>query len=386
MKIVYVGETGCSDSDFPLIKSLQEKGVEIYAYFMVNKGNARKGLFNIDLFRKDSIIPLSAYSYFDRYKSYFDMKNIFVVNNYHYSRRYWQYWLMWIKLQYHINKIEPDLIHLTWPLIREQKVLYYLKVKKILTVHDPIPHSGQFNKLNERNRIKAFRNVNGYVLLSSKYKEEFCANYSIDVNRICVNKMGEFDHLTLLRRSSKSSVSPYILYIGQIQPHKGVDLLLEAMLKVHSVYPSVKLVVAGKGNFYFDMKKYEKLNYIEFRNYYIPVEDMVDLLCNSMFAVCPYKDATQSGVVQTAFSIGTPLIVTNTGDMATVVQNGVTGVVIEPNNVDSLVSAINSLIGSPEILEKYKKNISDIWKKKQDWSPIADTYIEFYKKILCVNY
>jgi glycosyltransferase involved in cell wall biosynthesis len=39
-----------------------------------------------------------------------------------------------------------------------------------------------------------------------------------------------------------------------------VDLLLEAMKKVHEKHPNWRLVVAGGGKMYFDISEYEKLD------------------------------------------------------------------------------------------------------------------------------
>lgn len=82
----------------------------------------------------------------------------------------------------------------------------------------------------------------------------------------------------------------------------------------------MNLVIAGGGQIYFDFKPYENLNYIKLINEYIPISSLSGLLQNALFAVCPYKDATQSGVVQMAFSANVPLIVTNVGDLPNAVK------------------------------------------------------------------
>lgn len=384
MKIIYFGTPGCSDNDFPLIKALQEKGVDVFSFFYTNQITAHSCLFNITLFPKDAIIPMSKYEGLDIYRSYFDMNKCYIINNYHYGRRYWQYWLMWIKVFLQIRKIDADLIHMTWPFERVQKILYWLRQKKVLTVHDPIPHSSQRNGRNEKNRLLAFKKAQGYVLLSTALLESFCDSYHVDKDRICVNKMGWFDHLGFLTSINDwvCQYKPFVLYFGQIQSHKGIDVLMKAMVEVHKTNPNVKLVVAGKGNFYFDLSPYDNLDYIQIINRYITTDEMASLFGNCQFAVLPYIDATQSGVVQTAFSLGTPLVVTSVGDLPDSVKDDVFGKVIPPNDVNSLVDAIRYLLDNPKALLEYKKNIENIWMKNQDWGPIADVYIDFYNRIV----
>lgn len=389
MKIVYMGFTGCADSDFPLIRSLQLQGMYVYSYFYICKHNSKSGLFNIKLRKDDAIIPASQYEELNIYKDYLDLTKMFIINHYYLSRRTLKYWIMgsmWRKVFRHMKTHEAKIMHLTWPLTGGQKVLYNLNMKFVLTVHDPFPHSGQYSSKGESDRIEAFKKADGLVLLSTPHLKSFCENYHVPEKKILINKMGEFDHLKLLQSSNPlKNRKPYLLYIGQIQEHKGIDILLEAMVKTHLKYPNVKLIVAGKGQFPFDISPYESLDYIEFRNYYIEVKEMVELLLNSQFAICPYKDATQSGVVQTAFSLDVPLIVTNVGDLPLSVQDGVTGKVVPPCDVNALSDAMNDLLGHPEQLDSYKKNIEEIWRKGQRWEPIAQKYIEEYKKIISNN-
>ena len=44
-----------------------------------------------------------------------------------------------------------------------------------------------------------------------------------------------------------------------IKKYKGIEYLLESMLSVHKSCPDLKLIVAGSGDFYFDVEKYNLL-------------------------------------------------------------------------------------------------------------------------------
>lgn len=389
MRIIYFGTTGCADSDFPLIRAFHKQGIEVYSYFYVEKSNCKSGLFNVGLKHKNGIISATEYEGLSIYKNYLDLTKVFVVNRYFDSRGQWQFWFygnLWKKVFRHMKKRKAQLFHATWPLYGEQKILYNLNLKIIQTVHDPFPHSGQYSQQGEIDRVEAFSHAASMVLLSTPQLESFCKNYHVDKSQILLNKMGEFDHLKLLvPYINKDSQTPYVLYVGQIQEHKGIDVLMEAMVRTHQKHPNVKLIVAGKGKFSFDVSKYSSMDYIEIRNYYVEVKEMVELLVNSMFTVCPYKDATQSGVVQTAFSLDIPLVVTNVGDLPLSVQDGVTGKVVPPCDANALSEAMNTLLEHPELLNMYKKNINDVWRKGQSWEPIAQKYIEEYKRIIFYN-
>jgi len=56
--------------------------------------------------------------------------------------------------------------------------------------------------------------------------------------------------------------------------------------------------------------------------------------------VLPYLSATQSAIVQTAFSFERPVIVTSVGGLPDVVADGVTGYVVPPQSPDTLAAAM----------------------------------------------
>ena len=85
---------------------------------------------------------------------------------------------------------------------------------------------------------------------------------------------------------------------------------MPAFVKIHDTYPDVKLIVAGGGEFCFDDSLYKNLDYIEFRHRFIPDTELIDLIKHCKFMVCPYTDATQSGVIMSAFAFNVPVLAT----------------------------------------------------------------------------
>lgn len=385
MKIIYLGSTGCSDSDFSLIKALKLKNVEVCSYFYLTHYNKRSGLFNIlELPRQDKIISASEFKELRYLGNVIDLEHTYIINNYHSRRRDWQYWLLGIKTLFHMRGQKADLFHLTWPLKLVEKIYFQLNIPKVMTVHDPIPHSGQMTKKGEKLRIFSFKKANGLVLLSSELLEEFRRTYNIPKEKITINKMGAFNFLRDIPANNPISKTPkhYILFFGQIQPHKGVDVLIEAMKIVHTKAPELSLIIAGKGKPYFDLEDLGRMTYISFINRYIDVQEVVSLLKGCLFAVCPYKDATQSGVVITSFSLDIPLIVTSVGDMPKQIIHEKTGLVVPPNDSISLSDAILELYFDREKLSYFKNNIRKEWYPTMDWNVIAEKYVTFYNHIL----
>lgn len=382
MKIIYLGSLCITDSDFPLIRELQNKGVKVISYFPLSSLNQQSGLFSINkIIEQDTIIPAKEYPEFAEYRDYINIDDMYIINNFHHRLRDFRSWKLWLKVLVHMKKQNAELIHSVWPFTYQDLLLYFLKIKKVFTVHDPFSHSGQSHWYKEFTRKLSFKKADGLVLLNKEQKSDFCKHYKIETSKTLDNIMGEFSCYRFMPQAKTIIKGDYLLFFGNIHPHKGVEYLLEAMEIVHSTYPDVKLVVAGKGSYYFDYKRFEKNDYMIFINKYITVPELVTLLKNCLFTVVPYKDATQSGVVQTAFSLNVPIVSTNVGALPEAITDRETGLLVPLCDAASLSKSILELLEDKSMLAYFKKNIEDKWRKKMSWSPIADKYLEFYKSL-----
>jgi D-inositol-3-phosphate glycosyltransferase len=137
---------------------------------------------------------------------------------------------------------------------------------------------------------------------------------------------------------------PHILFFGYIRPYKGLQLLLDAMVKIRRKI-DVRLLVAGE--FYDDKKKYlEQIERLHLQDHvivsdeYIP-NDQVGLYYAAADVVAlPYLSATQSGIVQICYHYDKPVIATDVGGLPEVVQHGRTGFVVPRNNADAFADAV----------------------------------------------
>ncbi len=58
----------------------------------------------------------------------------------------------------------------------------------------------------------------------------------------------------------------------------------------------------------------------------------------------PYTEASQSGVVSTAYGFGKPVVVTDVGSIPEIVDDGVTGLIVPPRDPAALAEAIIRLL------------------------------------------
>lgn len=385
MKIIYYSHPFFADCDFPLVKELQEKGIDVRCYMSIKYKFLRSNIIEFQKpCRRWGIYKASRFADMKLYSSCIDLDRLYFICG-DISRKWMpSSWLLWAFVFIHMLLQRADVMHITWQFVGREKILKRIPFfkKRVMTVHDPIQHSDiKGYEANENERIDSFKWADRYMLLNSGQVELFSKTYNIDRKRIMVSGLGAYNSILHVNQEGMMPIwdKPYILYFGQITPHKGIEYLLEAMKEVHKVNPEVGLIIAGGGKLYFDYSPYKDLNYVRLLNYYIGVKELVGLIRYSLFTICPYKDATQSGVVQTSLVLEKPTIVTRVGALPEMVKEGLYGIVVSPCSAQSLSDAICELLNHPEKRSQMVDNIKKQWIPSMAWDNIAEKYIELYK-------
>jgi len=169
----------------------------------------------------------------------------------------------------------------------------------------------------------------------------------------------------------------YILYFGRIIEEKGVDRLIEAA----ELLPDIPFKIVGDGPDYQPLQQVVRdrgLTNVEFLgpkwgNELFPILDsaravVVPSIWHENF---PY-------VINQAFSIGKPVIGSDRGGIPELVDNGVRGLIFDPNNVAELAACIRRLYGDPAEAKKMgdaaKAYSDDIFNDEVFYKDIMSAY------------
>ena len=385
MKVAYISGRMFSDVDLSYLMEAQK--MSDITYFLPLFRNKIKGAaINIQyLVPKYGIFKAGdVYQELRKFSVLIKSSNFFVVNSK--ASHMWNPYNLWLYARFAWMLRKYDVIHLTdFPYYYEW-FYYFFRKKIVLTVHDPIPHSSAVHNrmMIKLNRCIGFRLINHFILLNRVQKEECVRINHLQKKHIYESKLGRYDYLKIYEKECVSN-ERYILFFGQISSYKGLDYLLPAMLELHKSNPEVKLILAGKGKYHFDISVYKNLQYIEFRNRFIPDNELADLIQNAMFIACPYIDATQSGVIMSAYAFNKPVVATNVGGLPDMVVNGRHGLIVPPKSVDYLVEAMKDLCDSPMKLHQFEENIQYDYGEAGDnsWRNIAYRLSSVYNHISC---
>ena len=378
MKILYISTPSYTDTDVPLLKSLIAAGNDII-YLISIYGRVNSTLISLDDHHdKVGIYKWTDYKELGFITSYVRTDNVYVISRKN-RKSLSEAMTVCSLLQRIVDEQNPDVIHqIDLPYINMLPFLIRNRRRYVLTIHDPIPHVGESSwKLSLSRRI-IFPFIKKIIILNDVARDRFVKMYCLPNKKVYVSRLGFLDWMNQF--VSDKVKKDYILFYGRISPYKGVEYLLQSMETVHSSFPNTKLIVAGKGDFYFDISRYKASDYISFINRYIELDELSNLIYNSRFVVCPYIEATQSGVVASVLALGTPIIVTRVGALPDMVEDNVTGIIIPPKDTEALTNVITRLLSDDSLLDSMKNAICS--QKKQgnySWDSIAVLTENIYK-------
>lgn len=158
------------------------------------------------------------------------------------------------------------------------------------------------------------------------------------------------------RRSDLSS--KVILAIGRLTFQKGFDLLLNAWAMVCGEHPDWKLKIVGGGEDFEQLATLIKSLTLQNNTELIaPTNEIEVYYCNASIFVMSSRFEGLPLVLIEAKSFGLPLISFNckTGP-AEIITNNIDGILVEPDNIRELATAISLLISSPELRRRFSDN------------------------------
>jgi phosphatidylinositol alpha-mannosyltransferase len=176
-----------------------------------------------------------------------------------------------------------------------------------------------------------------------------------------------------------------ILFIGRLEKRKGLDYLLEAYKRVKSEMPNSRLIVVGPG---IRLRhKYEKrvrrkglkdvvfVGYVSYRDlprYY----KTADIVC------CPAIGWESFGIVLIeAMAVGRPIVASNIEGYASVLSDGVEGLLVPPKNAEKLAESLISLMSDESLRQQLGANG---WNRATEysWENVAQRVLDYYVRVL----
>jgi len=174
-----------------------------------------------------------------------------------------------------------------------------------------------------------------------------------------------------------------IVFVGSLSLLKGLGALLTAWNTVHEKYPDAVLNIYGKGkpeNFIHFLNKKAKAS-VKFLGYK-DCHSIIQAFTTATAAIFPTYTECFSVVPLEAMSNGCPVIYTTRASGPELINNGVNGLLVDPDDQGGIVNAICSLIEDNRLRMKFSDNGVETIKQKFNLSDSVSDHLEFYQTII----
>lgn len=269
-----------------------------------------------------------------------------------------------IKVGYDLRKQNCEIIHI-------QNFPNFAPILRFFNPHSKIVLHMHGEWLNQLDRTSIERRLRPVDLILG------CSDYITDKIRVRfpqhAHRCGTiFDGVDVQQftptNSHASRPEPQVLFVGRISPEKGLHTLMQAMNLVSERNGDVNLTLVGadhKANLDFiigvtddpriaDLRQYYDGDYrsqlceilqplarerVHFAGY-VPHDQLAERFQDASILVNPSLSESFGMSLIEAMAAGVPVVATQVGGMVDIVEDGKTGMLVEPDDADRLAEAI----------------------------------------------
>ncbi|HEX2112140.1 MAG TPA: glycosyltransferase family 4 protein [Gaiellaceae bacterium] len=186
-----------------------------------------------------------------------------------------------------------------------------------------------------------------------------------------------------------------VLFVGRLTPHKGVDRLIEALPD------DAELRIAGSAGHDPDpperdypslLRRLAARRRVEFLGA-VPESELPALYRGarvvalpSVHRTCYGRDVAVSELLGLAaleaMASGTPVVASRVGGLPEVVENGVTGFLVDPGDADQLRARLAEVLADPRLAERLGRNAREHVLERFTWAACADRCLAAYSELV----
>ena len=148
-----------------------------------------------------------------------------------------------------------------------------------------------------------------------------------------------------------------ILFPGKAQPRKGLEYLIKAQPLITQQVPHARIVIAAHGE---EIDRCRGMiadkDRVEIHEGFLTSAELSGFFQRASLVALPYLTASTSGLLNTACVFGKPVVASRVGSLAEYVEDGVTGFLVPPADIQRLADAIVRLLLDDETRRRMGEN------------------------------
>jgi glycosyltransferase involved in cell wall biosynthesis len=299
----------------------------------------------------------------------------------------------WKRLTDFVIAEHPDIVQLS--IIRFPFQRFFLRrmkrnglvLSQICHEFEPRERGRLVNRIHHRANREVFRTIDLVFLHGESNRELFHTLYP-GIARSATRSIPHGDEsLFTSGEPTAAPERPTALFFGGLRPSKGIEDLIDAWEQVRYEIDA-RLVICGEpaGVDPAELRdRTERVGVavsVDIDPTYQPMERVPELISGASVVVLPYRTATASGVLQLAYAFGRPVVATATGALAEDVEDGSTGLLVAPGDIDGLARALVKILGDRELAAHMGDNAHRAATERFGWHGIAARITAEYEELL----
>jgi glycosyltransferase involved in cell wall biosynthesis len=162
-----------------------------------------------------------------------------------------------------------------------------------------------------------------------------------------------------------------LLVVGQITPWKGHDTVIHALQDIQLDHPGMQLHIVGAVKFAGAATRLDNPAYLGQLNRLVEElelgasvkflgerDDVPDIMARAAAVLVPSWEEPFGRTVAEAMAVGTPVVATNVGGPAELIDDGVTGLLVPPGEPARWSAAVGWILGHPERAHEMSRKAS----------------------------
>jgi glycogen(starch) synthase len=175
----------------------------------------------------------------------------------------------------------------------------------------------------------------------------------------------------------------YVLGIGRVVDKKGFDLLIRGFARIADRHMDVELRIGGSGPALGELARLAEATGVGARVRFIGRQDRAEVAVLMAGADCvamPSRLEPFGIVVLEGWRAGTPVLCTSYGGPPEFVDDGVTGLLVDPFDTDAVATALDRLLGDAA-LRRSMGAAGAARVRGFGWPVIAEQYRSIYRSV-----
>lgn len=270
-----------------------------------------------------------------------------------------------------------------WPFIGAIQVLQYLKLHPAHLIHThgtlsaiagklvslvsklPIIHTVHATASLDLKRRTPMAFIERLILTKVPYDSQISVsqnflkyanvnqNLTVIPNGVDIN---EFNQVRV-----KKHDQPTLIWVGKNTHEKGLDILKEAIARVRKKYPDLRSELVTNGR--------------------LMGRELITAYKKAHLFVLPSRSEAHPISLLEAWAAKLPVVVTNVGDNEDMVEDGVNGYLVEPDNVSQLASSILKILRARVTDERMGQAGYELVKRRYSWEQVAERTFLVYQDL-----